>query len=144
MARTYKRLDARGRSDILRLQAEGLSRNQIAANTGYGAGTVTRCVEEAGRSFDRSNVVKATEASVADTRIKLATVAARSAAVAIAAIDSLAAMTPEQWLKVIPYHRALIAGILADKAFLLTPPEQDDALSLPAVEAWLAEVTGTP
>lgn len=55
-------------AEILKLHAQGLSRNEIRRRLGCGSGTVTKVVSAAGKTFDRS----ATHRAVADRRIDLA------------------------------------------------------------------------
>lgn len=57
---------------ILDLHAQGMSRNDIARQTGRGAATVTRVVHAAGLSFDRSATIHATRARQADLAEKRA------------------------------------------------------------------------
>lgn len=60
---------------ILELQARGLGRNAIVKamaedGTPVGAGTITKVVQEAGRSFDRAEPAQATAARKADARAR--------------------------------------------------------------------------
>ena len=98
-------------------------RNAIAREHGVSVSTVTKIANEVGHEFDRSVTKKATAASEIDHRAKLAVLAGRSARVAENLFVSLEEMTPEQWAKVSPYSRGVIAGIMADKARELAPDD---------------------
>lgn len=54
------------RDEVLKLHADGMSRNDIARTTGVGAATITRWIKEAGRSFDRTATQAATQARQVD------------------------------------------------------------------------------
>lgn len=63
------------RAEVLRLHAEGLARNEIARQLNISAGSVTSICTAAGRSFDRSETKRATEARQVDLaagRLRLA------------------------------------------------------------------------
>lgn len=63
------------RAEVLRLHNDGLSRNDIARQTGISAGSVTSICTTHGRSFDRSATKRATEARQVDLaagRLRLA------------------------------------------------------------------------
>ena len=63
------------RAEVLRLHSEGLSRNEIARQLNISAGSVTSICTAAGRSFDRSETKRATEARQVDLaagRLRLA------------------------------------------------------------------------
>lgn len=60
------------RARILALHADGMSRNDIARETGRAAGTVTKIVRDAGGTFDRSATVAATKAKQLDAKARRA------------------------------------------------------------------------
>ncbi|WP_402843753.1 hypothetical protein [Microbacterium sp. GXS0129] len=63
------------KAEVLRLHAEGHSRNHIARTLGISAGSVTNICRAADRSFDRSETKQATEARTVDLaagRVRLA------------------------------------------------------------------------
>lgn len=65
---------------ILRLHAEGKSRNDIHRETGIGAGVISDVVKNAGLSFDRSQVASATRARNIDLKARKARVLERALA----------------------------------------------------------------
>lgn len=60
------------RARIVQLAADGMSRNDIARETGRAAGTVTKTVRDAGGTFDRSATIAATKAKQLDAKARRA------------------------------------------------------------------------
>lgn len=77
------------RDEVLRLHAEGLSRNEIARRTGISAGSVTSICTAAGRAFDRSATKHAQEARSVDLAERRQQLALRLDDAANAMLDML-------------------------------------------------------
>ena len=65
------------RQRIIDLHAQGLSRNDIARQTGVSAGTVTNVCKANDLTFDRSATINATHAKVADNKARRAAIIGR-------------------------------------------------------------------
>lgn len=61
-----KKITDAKRAEVLKLHDEGLSRNEIARQTGISAGSVTRICHAADRTFDRSKTKDASRAKQVD------------------------------------------------------------------------------
>ncbi|MFT4189880.1 MAG: helix-turn-helix domain-containing protein [Aeromicrobium sp.] len=77
------------RARILDLHAQGMSRNDIARETGRGAATITGVVQTAGRSFDRTTTAAATKARQADLAERRASLRAKLLAKAELLLDQI-------------------------------------------------------
>ena len=65
------------RQQIIDLHAQGLSRNDIARQTGVSAGSVTNVCKANDLTFDRSSTKDATRARVADNKARRAAIVSR-------------------------------------------------------------------
>ena len=125
------------REAILADVQAGEPRNIIARRHGVAMGTVTNIANAAGvTAGDRSQTKKATEAHQIDTKAVKAKMAKGSLAMAQTVLDSFADVN---WNSVGPYQRALVFGILIDKAADLT---RDEAEGFAAVDGWLRSMLG--
>jgi len=78
------------REQIKQLHAEGLGCNQIADRLNRSASTIGRLARELGLPFDRSRVIAATRAAVADAR-------ARRADLALVLLDDATRLRAQIW-----------------------------------------------
>lgn len=77
------------RDNIIRLHAEGLTRNAIARSAGVSAASVTKVCAAAGLTFDRSQTHNATKARQVDLAVERTRLAEKMIGRAHKALDSL-------------------------------------------------------
>ncbi|WP_457948292.1 hypothetical protein ACTAQI_20280 [Pseudarthrobacter sp. alpha12b] len=148
------------RDTVLKLHAQGTTRNDIARETGYSTAWVSKVVQEAGKSFARGEQVKAaTEAKQADNKARRANIIGRLYKQAEDILTRLEAssfatlvptgpgmQTPRD-LDFIPPgdHRNLATSIAVflDKALLLEKTDTDTS-GTAAVDKWLEYMTSAP
>jgi hypothetical protein len=111
------------------ITASEKSRAQISRDHAVSTTSVSKIAKDAGivSPFSREKTKKATEASIVDHKARLSKAARRSLGVFETIIGSYEKMTSAQWDKVHPRDRGIIAGIMADKARELEPPDDNGA-----------------
>ena len=145
------------RQRIIDLHGQGLTRNDIARQTGVSAGTVTNVCKANDLTFDRSATINATQAKVADNKARRAAITERLYKRAEAILDRLEAPTymvrmmgPTGSEKV--HDEAPPAGdernlatsiaVYLDKATKLEDYDRSGDESGAAVDKWLAHMMG--
>lgn len=71
------RIPEEKRQEVRNLHAQGLTRNEIARQSGVSTYTVSRICDDAGLSFDRARTEAATKAKVVDAKARRADIIAR-------------------------------------------------------------------
>lgn len=146
-ARDPRALPEAKRNEIVALLAEhpDLSRNEIGRRVGVSGPTVGKIAREIGRSFDRTETAKATEARAIDTRaarVKLAETLVRQAQ---AAADRLDGLTEDARASA-DTSRAIGALVRASVDLDRLELERERAnradMSGAEVDLWLNEMTG--
>ena len=147
------------RQRIIDLHGQGLSRNDIARQTGVSAGTVTNVCKANDLTFDRSATINATQAKVADNKSRRAAIIGRLYGRAEAILDRLEAdkyvytvATKDSVEKVEDVappagderNLATSIAVYLDKATKLEDYDRTGAESGAAVDKWLAYMMGGP
>lgn len=116
--------DATRQAVLTDVDAGQMSRGEIARAHRISAWSVGNIAKKAGRdgAFSRERTKKATEAALADHAARLAALAGRNVGVAEQVLASFEVMPPEQWAEVSVHARAVVLGIVQDKALALAPP----------------------
>lgn len=132
------RIPDQAREDIADELRHGVkSVRRIASEHGVGASTVSRIAAEIGaQPAARALTEKATAAQEIDVKALKTAMAHGSLRTAQVILDSYENV---DWDRVGPYQRALVFGILIDKAADLT---RDEEAVMSSVDAWLRSVVG--
>ena len=130
------------RQQIIDLHSQGLSRNDIARQTGVSAGSVTNVCKQNDLSFDRSKSEKATEARRVDDKV-MRTLIASDALSVVHKVSEILTQRLAAGADDIP-TRDLITmyGVLTDKHIAIAKLDADNSEAAAAVDQWLAMMTG--
>ena len=107
------------RQQIIDLHGQGLSRNDIARQTGVSAGSVTNICRQNDRSFDRSATKQATESKQIDAKAVRAAVASDSLNVAKLATAIIMQRLQTDPDSINARDLGTLAGIFTDKHLAL-------------------------
>lgn len=129
------------RQRIIDLHGQGLSRNDIARQTGVSAGSVTNVCKQNDLSFDRSGTEKATKSKQADDKAMRALIASDALNVVQSVSKILAHRLATNPDEIAIRDLITMYGVLTDKHAVLTKLDignQDHS----AVDKWLDYITG--
>ena len=150
-------VDSASRARVVDLARQGLGRNEIAAQTGVAAASVTKIVADAGLSFDRSATKAAVEARSIDAKAKRAELMIGLLDDAQKMRDRLFAPTEyidhggrdfdeARWTQDEPNHadklKLMQAATYAIDRSLRLDAHDSDEHGLSAVDTWLRDMLG--
>lgn len=126
------------RSQVLDLIDSGMGRNETARQTGISQGQVSRIAKDAGRTFDRTRTIAATEARQAD-------LASRRARLAGELLDDVDLLRPRLHTTEDGHVVRSIAtaiGIFTSRSLDLSAFDHTDNGTDADVDRWIAHIIG--